>query len=112
MSLEDHTKTTRTEHEHAKLTLARMLKGRDYEDRISASDLADHVPVAASTVRDLVKEVRRERGLAVYSKGSGYWHIQDADELDDAVERINDVIETKERTKRELTQGFNAGRYE
>jgi len=111
MSLEDHTETTRTEHEHAKLTLARLLKGRAYDDRISATELSEHVPVAASTVRDLVVEVRRERGIAVYSKGSGYWHIQDADELADAVDRINDVIATKQQTKRELTGAFNQQKY-
>jgi hypothetical protein len=111
MSLEDHTETTRTEHEHAKLTLARLLNGRGYEDRISATELSEHVPVAASTVRDLIVEIRQERGIAVYSKGSGYWHIQDPDELADAVERINDVISTKQQTKRELTAAFNNQRY-
>lgn len=109
--LEDYTETDRTDHERAKLTLARMLSGRDYEHRMSCTELAEHVPVAASTVRDLVKEIRRERGIAVYSRGSGYWHIQDADELADAVERINDVIATKERTKQELTRAFNVERY-
>lgn len=111
MSLEQHTDSTRSDHERAKLTLARMLSGRSYEDRISATDLAEHVPVAASTVRDLVAEIRRERGLAIYSRGSGYWHIQSADELGDAVERINDVIATKQETKRELTSAFNRQRY-
>jgi len=79
---------------------------------MSATALAEHVPVSASTVRDLVKEVRRERGIAVYSKGSGYWHIQDADELSDAVGRIDDVIETKQRTKQELTRAFNVEKYQ
>lgn len=112
MSLDDYTETDRTDHEHAKLVLARMLSGRNYDDRISATELSEYVPVAASTVRDLVKEVRRDRGLAVYSKGSGYWHITDADELADAVDRIDDVIETKQATKQELTRAFNRGRYE
>lgn len=111
-ALEQHTITNRSEHEYAKLRLAQLLQGRDYENRISATDLAEHVPVAPSTVRDLVKEVRRERGIAVYSKGSGYWHIQDADELADAVTRIDDVIETKEQTKRELTRAFNMEKYQ
>ena len=112
MSLEQHTSTNRTDHEITKLTLTRLLKGRDYDDRMSATELAEHVPVAASTVRDLVKEVRRERGIAIYSRGSGYWHIQDADELADAVERIDDVIETKQRTKQELTKAFNVEKYQ
>jgi len=66
-ALEQYTETSRTDHEMAKLTLARLLKGRDYDGRMSATALAEHVPVSASTVRDLVKEVRRERGIAVYA---------------------------------------------
>ena len=112
MSLENFTESDRTDHEMAKLQLAQMLNGRAYEDRVSASDLAEHVPVAASTVRDLVKEIRRERGIAVYSKGSGYWHIQEPDELSDAIEAINDEINTRQETKRQLTKAFNRGRYD
>lgn len=112
MSLENFTDSDRTDHEMAKLKLAYMLQGRDYENRLSASELAEHVPVAASTVRDLVKEVRRERGIAVYSKGSGYWHIQDPDELSEAIEAINDEINTRQETKRQLTKAFNAGQYD
>jgi glycosyltransferase involved in cell wall biosynthesis len=112
MSLEDYTQTDRTDHERAKLHLAQLLNGRDYDDRLSASALAEHVPVAASTVRDLVKEIRRERGIAVYSKGSGYWHIQDPDELAEAIDAINDEIETRQETKQQLTRAFNRGKYE
>jgi len=57
-----------------------------------------------------VAEVRRDYDLAVYSRGSGYWHLTDADEFEDAVKRIDDQIETKERTKRELARAYNRRR--
>lgn len=107
MSLDDHTDSDRTDHDAAKLQLARMLSGRAYEDRISATDLARHVPVSASTVRDLVGELRREYGIAVYSRGSGYYEIQDADELADVLGQIDDQIETRQETKRHLTAAYN-----
>lgn len=107
MSLEEHTESDRTDHEIAKLELARMLSGRTYEDRISATDLAQHVPVAASTVRDLVGELRADYGIAAYSRGSGYYEIQTADELAEVLGKIDDQIETRQETKRELTAAYN-----
>lgn len=107
MSLENYTESDRTDHEIAKLRLARMLSGRSYEDRISATDLAKHVPVAASTVRDLVGELRTEYDIAAYSRGSGYYEIETADELAEVLGQIDDQIETRQETKRELTAAFN-----
>lgn len=107
MSLEHHTDSDRTDHEIAKLKLARMLDGRPYEDRISATDLATHVPVSASTVRDLVGELRSDYGIAAYSRGSGYYEIQDADELAAVLGKIDEQIETRRQTKRDLTAAYN-----
>jgi transposase len=107
MSLEEYTESDRTDHEIAKLKLARMLKNRSYKDRISAKELAKHVPVSTSTVRDLIGELRREHWVAIYSRGSGYYEIQDADELQRALDRIDEQIQTKKQTKHELTASFN-----
>lgn len=107
MSLEDHTISSATDHEIAKMKLARMLKGRHYKDRISAKELAKHVPVSKSTVRDLIGELRREHKVPVYSRGSGYYEIQSADELQDALDLIDEKIQTKKQTKFELTASFN-----
>lgn len=107
MNLENYTDSDRTDHEIAKLKLARMLQGRTYEDRISARDLAKHVPVSVSTVRDLIGELRREHQVPVYSRGSGYFEIQDVDELERALQQIDEQIQTKRQTKHELTASFN-----
>jgi len=107
MSLEDYTESDRTEHDAAKLKLARMLSGRRYEDRISAGDLAQHVKPSESTVRSLIRRLRSEYGIAVYSRGSGYYEIQTADELAEVLGKIDDQIETRQATKRELTAAYN-----
>lgn len=109
MTLDDYTDSDRTDHEVAKLRLAHDLAGRGYDDRISSTDLAAGLPVSASTVRDLIADLRRERGLAVYSFGSGYFEIQDADDLDRAVGQIDEMIATKQRTKQELLAAFDGG---
>jgi len=106
--LADYTESDELTHEEAKVRIRNLLHGRDYDDRLSAKALAGRCPgVAASTVRDLVAEVRREYGIAVYSRGSGYWHLQSVGEFEDALGRIDDQIETKRETKRELAAAFN-----
>ena len=112
-TLADHTESDAMTHEQAKMRIRNVLVGRDYDDRLSASELSARCPgVSTSTVRDLVADVRREYNVAVYSRGSGYWHIQNVSELDDALGRIDEQIETKRETKRELAAAFNRGRYE
>ena len=112
-TLADYTYSDELDHEQAKARIRNLLVGRDYDDRLSCSDIATRCPgVSASTVRDLVADVRREYNVAVYSRGSGYWHLQSVDELDDALARIDDQIETKRETKRELAAAFNRGRLE
>lgn len=112
-TLADHTESDAMTHEEAKIRIRNLLVGREYDDRMSAADISEHCPgVSPSTVRDLVADVRREYNVAVYSRGSGYWHLQNVDELDDALGRIDDQIETKRETKRELAAAFNRNRYE
>ena len=112
-TLADFTESDALTHEQAKMRIRNLLVGRDYADRLSAADLAAECPgVSTSTVRDLVADVRREYDVAVYSRGSGYWHLQTPDDLDDALSRIDAQIATKRETKRELAAAFNRGRSE
>lgn len=111
-NLADWTDSDELTHEQAKARIRNLLKGRPYEDRVSARELAEQCPgVSTSTVRDLVAEVRDEYNIPVYSRGSGYWELQDGEELDDAIERIREQIRTKEETMSELAAAFNAGRF-
>jgi len=109
--LAEYTESDTPTHDQTKRWLRDVLVDRDYDARLSAKELAAmSAAVSASTIRDLVAEVRRDYDLAVYSRGSGYWHLTDADEFEDAVKRIDDQIETKERTKRELARAYNRRR--
>lgn len=106
--LPHYTESDELTHEQAKAHIRNLLKGRTYDERISARELAERCPgVSESTVRDLVIQVRQEYDVPVYSRGSGYWELQDREELHDAIERINDQIRTKERTMEELAAAFN-----
>jgi predicted transcriptional regulator len=112
MSLDEYTDTDRTDHEIAKSTIARILAmTTDRDDAVSSKDLAAKTPVSASTVRDLVKEVRREYRMPVVACSNGYYRVTDVDDFSDQMERINDEIATREQTKRELTKAFNTERY-
>lgn len=109
--LSQYTESDELTHEQAKMRIRNLLDGRDYDDRLSARELAQRCPgVSTSTVRDLVAEVRRDYNIAVYSRGSGYWHLQDREAFEDALDRIDDQIETKRETKRELAAAWNRGR--
>lgn len=107
-TLADYTDSDELTHEQAKARIRNVLDGRTYDHRLSARELAQRCPgVSTSTVRDLVAEVRRDYNLAIYSRGSGYWHIQDSEVLDDTIQRIDEQIETKRETQRELAAAFN-----
>jgi len=110
-TLAEYTESDELTHEQAKVRIRNLLVGREYEDRLSARALAERCPgVSVSTVRDLVAAVRGDYNLAVYSRGSGYWHLQTTAEFEEAIDRIDDQIETKRETKRELAAAFNRGR--
>lgn len=113
--LSDHTDADAETNARAKVIIRNLLHGRGYDDRLTQSALAtqvnDELPgdaaVSTSTVRSLVRRVRAEYNLAIYSRGSGYYHIQTDDALDDALGRIDEAIATKEETKTELAEAFS-----
>ena len=115
MNTDDHTDADAETNARATVAIRNLLAGRDYDDRLTQSDLATRVnerlpgdaAVSTSTVRSLVRRVRAEYNLAVYSRGSGYYHIQSDDALDDALGRIDEAIATKEETKTELAAAFD-----
>jgi len=108
MTLEQYTQSDRTDHEQAKVAIYnRLRRTHDPTDAVSSTDLAELTPVSASTVRDLVKEVRREYKIPVVACSKGYYRVTDVDDLARQLERINDEIATREQTKRELTAAWN-----
>jgi len=109
-SLEHYTTSDRSDHEIAKRAIAHRLYNADYDNRLSGRELAEGVPVSESTVRDLIGEIRRDYGMPVYSFGSGYFRIQSLEQFERAIQKIDDEIATRQRTKQELAKGFNQGR--
>jgi len=78
-----------------------------YENRIPGSELAERVGINESTMRDALAEVRTEYGIPVVSRGSGYYVIEQKDELQTELGRIAEEIATRKETKRELVDAWN-----
>jgi len=86
---------------------ALLTQARGYDNRTSAKDLAAQTTVSASTVRDIVTELRVEFGVPVASLGNGYFVISDPDELDRVLQSYRDEIATKRERMREITAAYN-----
>ena len=110
-TLEEYTDTDAGQHRSAKHTIARILercRGRDAA--VSSSDLAEAVDPAATTVRDLIPEIRREECLPIVACSAGYYVIDDAEDFEHHVGRIDDEIDTRMQTKRDLARAWNRER--
>ena len=113
MSLTDHTTTDEPAHERAKRIIARTLATdhRGCDNTISSADLAERTPVGASTVRDLIKEVRREYRLPI-GNANGYFVIETREEFVRQVQRQERQAETSLQTAREIAAAWNRGESE
>jgi DNA-binding transcriptional regulator YhcF (GntR family) len=103
-----HTDSGPTEHEQAKARIARELQRnhRGRENAVSSKDLAERVPVAATTVRDLIPQIRREEDLPIGS-GNGYYIIENREELQRQVERQQEQAQTSIQTARDMAAAYN-----
>lgn len=78
------------------------------ERAISGAGLADAVPVAETTVRDVIAELRDDpAGPPIDSCADGYFVIADAGELDAYVEGVKDEIATKRERLQANVKSFN-----
>lgn len=107
-TLEAYTDTDSTDHDRAKRTIATTLanEARGREHAISSTDLAERTPVSASTVRDLIPQVRREYGLPIAS-AQGYFVAETNEEAADFIERQKRQAEQSLRTAREFAANWN-----
>jgi DeoR/GlpR family transcriptional regulator of sugar metabolism len=85
---------------------ALVTEARGYDARMSAKDLAARTTVSASTVRDIVAELRTEFGVPVASLG-GYFVIESDEELERVLNAKRQEIETRKRRMREITAAYN-----
>jgi biotin operon repressor len=113
---EQTTTTTRATHHadsadghvaSAKAQIAWLLERRDAREwAISSKGLADAVGLKATTVRDCIKELRRERQLPIVACPNGYYLVTDDDTLQRELDRIADEIETRKQTMAELETAY------
>jgi len=97
--------------------LNELLQHRGYEERVSAKELARVTGINDSTVRDVIIELREEVGIPVANRGSGYFIVTDADELEDIIDspdELEEIIEyyqgeirTKEERLQTIVSNFN-----
>lgn len=111
--VDQHTDSTASDHERAKRAIATRLvnhhRGRD--NAVSSRDLAQHTPVSASTVRDLIVEVRQEMNVPIGSS-NGYFVITSADELQRQIDRQKQQAETSMQRAEDMAAAWNRGRYD
>lgn len=80
---------------------------------IHGSDLAARVPVAETTVRDIIAELRDDPLGPPIGGGSnqGYFVIADTDELDAWIGDVKDEIATRRERIQANVRAFNRRRY-
>lgn len=91
----------------AKTQIAQTLRTkRGKQNAISSSALAGMVGIKATTVRDLVPEIRRERNIPIASCPGGYYVIECTDDFRETMRSIEETIETKKQRQRELARAW------
>lgn len=109
---EHHADSTEPDVRDAKDTIATILRHRTSRDEaISSQGLGDACGLKATTVRDIIKELRRDRDLPIRSCSRGYYLIDCVEQLEDELDRIQSEINTRKETREELVQAFNQQRY-
>jgi len=118
------TPTTRAEH-HAdspayQVRQARRVVHRALEaghvgraNAIHGSELSRFVPVAETTVRDVIAELREDpAGPPIGNCSAGYFVIETQAEFDDYARAVKDEIATKRERLKANAKAFNRRRYE
>lgn len=86
--------------------LAEHAVGREHAT--SGSDLAEHVPLKPTTVRDIIAELRDDpQGPPIGQCSQGYYIIDDRDELDEWVESVHEEIATKRERLQANVKSYN-----
>jgi hypothetical protein len=86
-----------------------LLAGHRGRDRaITAAGLASFVPIAETTVRDVIAELRDDPdGPPVGTCGGGYFVIETTDELSDYIEGKKDEIATHRERLQATVKSYN-----
>jgi len=97
--------------EESKLKVIRAIpEGRD--NAIPGGEIAERIPQKATTLYDMIPELRSQYGVPVGSCSDGYFIVTDPDELQTQIDRYDSQIETAQKRKRELVEAYNKEKYE
>ena len=105
MSLEQHTDSAKPKLDAARAQIRSELRHTPREDAISSTELANRTGIKATTVRDIVSELKDELPIRATSKG--YYVITTPDDLERELKSIDEEIATKRETKQRITKAFN-----
>jgi hypothetical protein len=96
--------------EESKLKVIRAIpEGR--ANAIPGGDIAEQIPQKATTLYDMIPELRSQYGIPVGSCSDGYFIVVDPDELQTQIDRYDSQIQTAQTRKQELVEAFNRTRY-
>lgn len=94
--------------EQAKTVIIHILSSAQSKDEaISSKELAEHVGLKPTTVRDLIKEIKQAGIMPIVACSKGYYQITTVEQLERELDRIQDEIDTRKQSKRDLTRAFN-----
>lgn len=97
--------------EESKLKVIRAIpEGRD--NAIPGGDIAEKIPQKATTLYDMIPELRSQYGIPVGSCSDGYFIVVAPDELQTQIDRYDSQIQTAQKHKRELVEAYNKVKYE
>lgn len=91
----------------AKEEIARTIAHKDGKrNAISSRELAGMVGLKATTVRDVIPEIRCQYRLPIGSCPGGYYVIDDTEDFRETMQGIEDEIQTKKEHQRELAEAW------
>ena len=97
--------------EESKLKVIQAIpNGRD--NAKPGTEIAELIPQKATTLYDMIPELRNQYGIPVGSCSDGYFIVEDPDELQSQIDRYDSQIKTAQTRKRELVEAFNTQKYE
>ena len=107
-SLDHYTESDLSDHDRAKRIIEDVLttEARGKDNAISSRDLADRTPVSASTVRDLIQELRQAHKLPIGSS-NGYFLIETDAEAERQIERQIEQARRSRQTAQNIAAAWN-----
>jgi hypothetical protein len=103
----DHAASDAETQRNDKETLVNILKDSGPENKYTGEELAQHTTVQATTVRDMIPQLRAEFNLLVFNFGNGYYRIQSDEDYYRAIEAKKEEIENIQTKIDHIVQAYD-----